>query len=458
MKFTPPAWSTSLPPSHHLVTWLQLLRWSPPASNQGTQEVPFITVTISSKRDLTGLLAALAALYNSEDLFRQVPQQDLVSAVVYGDQLAIPRAVELGMQLLKEAAAGEGGINQGCCKALADVPIWPTCMLPLLPLMAAQYGPQAAASEQQQYHSVLLSALGNLEAVWKDQQLQELLLALSLPAVELLLSSDQLRVVSEDTVLYTAVRYVEHLDSIQGRDAAKETLSKCIRCVYLSQYSLLAHATMADNPVFSKDQQKLLLGVLSLRQVSRELCMAELSDRSHDNTAFPAAWLLTLRAHLVPASPVSLTWRVPVADIREACRKAASTGNTQQFLNSSSRTAPIGGADFDLRLQLKHSAAGAGVPGPGVQVGVYATHKHFCGPYLSLPFTMTAAAVAGGVAGAPVMTHTTSSFRFPSYGWQDFFGMPPMGGDGWDEAAWAARGLPVEGHIELHLTVKPLVS
>jgi hypothetical protein len=31
-----------------------------------------------------------------------------------------------------------------------------------------------------------------------------------------------------------------------------------------------------------------------------------------------------------------------------------------------------------------------------------------------------------------------------------------MGGDGWDEAAWAAKGLPLEGHLELQLTVEPL--
>jgi hypothetical protein len=31
-----------------------------------------------------------------------------------------------------------------------------------------------------------------------------------------------------------------------------------------------------------------------------------------------------------------------------------------------------------------------------------------------------------------------------------------MGGEGWDEAAWAAAGLPLEGHLELQLTVEPL--
>jgi hypothetical protein len=312
---------------------LQLLRWG----DKDPSEAPAIDVIISSKQQLTGLLAALAVLYGNEQLLSEVQEQDLVSAVVYGDQLAIPRAVELGMQLLQEAAAGEGSTPE-CCRALAALPTWPTCLLPLVPLVATQYDPQSAAEQQQVFQKALVAALGVLEAVWEDQQLQEQLLTLPLPAAELLLSSDHLRVVSEDTVLYTALRYVEHIDSIQGREAAQEALSKCIRCVRLDQRNLLAHATAIDSPLFSKQQQGLLLKVLSLCMVSTEHCLAQFAgDRSCN---VPPAWLLPQRAYLVPASPKSMVWRVDVADIKEACRGAASRRGCV-ILASSHRTMPL---------------------------------------------------------------------------------------------------------------------
>jgi hypothetical protein len=416
-----------------MLVCLQLLRWS----DKGPEETPTIDVTISSKQQLNGLLAALAVLYHNEDLFKQLPQQDLVSAVVYGDQLAIPRAVELGMQLLQEAA---GGINQECCMALAAVPTWPTCLLPLVPLVAAQYNTQGTGEQQQVYYAVLVSALGDLEAVWEDEQLQEQLLALPLPAAELLLSSPDLRVVSEDTVLYTAIRYVEHLDSIQGREAAKEALSKCIRCVRLSQRNLLALAVDSNSPLLSKGQQELVMKLLSLCLVSTQHCVAELTGSLVCQV--PAAWLLPHRTCLVPASAKSLVWRVEVADIKAVCRAAAArTGKTE--LLSGMLTGPVCGQAFGLfvQAQLKGNPS-------GTCVGVFIKTDYLPGPCVNLNLAVAAVGTS--------IKKTMTSMLSAAIGWPSFFDVPPMGGDGWDEAAWAAKGLPVEGHIELQLTVEQL--
>jgi hypothetical protein len=415
---------------------LQLLRWS----DQGPQEPATIDVTITSEQHIPGLLAALAVLYHNEDLFKQVSQQDLVSAVVHGDQLAIPRAVELGMQLLKQEAAG-GGSTAECCRALAALPTWPTCLLPLVPLMASQCSGWTSARQQQAHQEVLVSALGDLEAVWEDKQLEGLLLALPLPAAELLLSSDHLRVVSEDTVLYTALRYVEHLDSVQGREAAKVALSKCIRCVRLSQRNLLALATTTDCPLFSKQQQGQLLQVLSLCLESAEHCVdAVNSCRSFE---VPPAWLQPQRNCLVPAAAKSITWHVNVVDIKTACRAAATTGQNITHLKSSPITAPVSGLAFGLVLQVAACRDTA-----GACVGVYVDAKCLPRPCINLSFKVTA-----------VNTRHSCSIRrmiSKSFGWPNFFGVGPMGGDGWDEAAWAAAGLPLEGHLELQLTVEPL--
>jgi hypothetical protein len=415
---------------------LQLLRWS----DKGPEETPTIDVTISSKQQLNGVLAALAVLYHEEQLLREVAQQDLVSAVVYGDQLAIPRAVELGMQLLKEAAGRAGAMKQECFAALAALPAWPTCMLPLVPLVAAQYSLGSKVEQQQPYQAVLVSALGDLEAVWGDPQLQKQLLALPPAAAALLLFSDNLRVVSEDTVLYTALRYLEQQDSVQGREAARKTLSQCIRCVRLNQRNLLAIATAADSPLFSKEQQELLLQVLSLCLVSTEHCVAAAASSS--SSKVPKAWLRAQRTSLVPASPKSMVWRVKVADIKAACRGAAARPQGVE-LSSSVITGPVSGLAFGLVLK-----AFAEPEPSGTSVGVYVDAKCMARPCINLRFQV--AAVNTGC------TRTLTKMLGKSYGWSNYFNLPPMGGDGWDEAAWAAKGLPVAGHLELQLTVGQL--
>jgi hypothetical protein len=417
--------------------WLQLLRWG----NKPPQGLPSIDVTITGKQHLTGLLAALAVLYHDEDLFKQLPQQDLVSAVVYGDQLAIPRAVELGMQLLKEAAAGGEGTLE-CCKAMAALATLPACMLQLVPAVAAQCPTQCSAEQRQLYQGALVAALGDLEAVWTDQQLQEVLLALPLPAMELLLSSDQLRVVCEDTVLYTALRYVVHLDSIQGREAAKQALCHCVRCMHLSWHNQLAHATAADSPLFSKEQQEQLLKVLSLCLVSKEHCVA--TGRFAVGFELPAAWLAPERARLLPPSPVCRSWHVEVATIKAACRTAASGGDGG-YLQSTTMSPPMAGLAFGLDVACAWQDFRGSA---GVMVGVFVRAEFMYQPCINLLFTVTAPGMG--------FTRTLRSLVSNVWGWYNLFLAAPMGGDGWDEAAWAAAGLPLEGHIELQLTVEPL--
>jgi hypothetical protein len=39
------------------------------------------------------------------------------------------------------------------------------------------------------------------------------------------------------------------------------------------------------------------------------------------------------------------------------------------------------------------------------------------------------------------------------WGSVNYHGLPPMGGDGWDEAAWVAAGLPASGEMLLQLHV-----
>jgi hypothetical protein len=54
---------------------------------------------------------------------------------------------------------------------------------------------------------------------WRDEQLHGLLLQLPLPALQLLLISDHLRVASEDTLLYTASQSYPRCPAMAGQAA-----------------------------------------------------------------------------------------------------------------------------------------------------------------------------------------------------------------------------------------------
>uniref|UniRef100_A0A383VPG8 BACK domain-containing protein n=1 Tax=Tetradesmus obliquus TaxID=3088 RepID=A0A383VPG8_TETOB len=142
-------------------------------------------------------------------------------------------AGQQAVQTLQAAAAASAqGVIAAALDALAALPEWPACLLQLLPSIvkhaaccrdsSAGLEAVSAADAGGRVQKVLVVVPGDLQAVWSDAQRQALLLQLPLPAMQLLLSSDQLRVPSEDTVLYTAKQYVQ----AQAGDAAKAAAAK----------------------------------------------------------------------------------------------------------------------------------------------------------------------------------------------------------------------------------------
>jgi hypothetical protein len=85
--------------------------------------------------------------------------------------------------------------------------------------------------------NMLVGALGDLQGVWSSAEETALLLAQQLSATQLLLSSDLLRVPSEDTVLYTATQYVQ-AQKLAKKAAARAALAPLIRAPQLSAFAL----------------------------------------------------------------------------------------------------------------------------------------------------------------------------------------------------------------------------
>jgi hypothetical protein len=128
-------------------------------------------------------LAVLQSLYAVKplpELLSELSHEQQLQAAVLADKWAVPHVSSAAAQLLAAAAKTPGALAEAVRQRVMQDPALPDCLQPLL-------------------KCVLLSSLGDLEAVWADAGLRDQLLALSLPAMELLLSSDELKVRTRST-------------------------------------------------------------------------------------------------------------------------------------------------------------------------------------------------------------------------------------------------------------------
>jgi len=109
-------------------------------------------------------------------------------------------------------------------------------------------------------------------------------------------------------------------------------------------------------------------------------------------------------------------------------------------------TPPLGGMAFKAKLAVVWDAAKQ-----GCLVGLFAVPANVPkDAYCKYSFTLSIPNQPPGHAGC-----TTTSPVLPGdrgYGYRDFFDLGTMAG-GWDEAAWAAKGLPTSGQLAITLTI-----
>jgi hypothetical protein len=157
-------------------------------------------------------------MYGVPDAMSTLQQQQLVHAVVLADMVGKEDAAQQAVEALKSAARSEQGLSAAALEALASLAAWPVCLLQLLAAIlksapccsidTSKLEDITAADTNSSMQRLLLAMFGDLDAACGDRQMKQLLLGLPLPAMQLLLSSDQLRVASEDTVLYVAESYL----------------------------------------------------------------------------------------------------------------------------------------------------------------------------------------------------------------------------------------------------------
>jgi hypothetical protein len=255
---------------------------------------------------------------------------------------------------------------------------------------------------------------------------------------------DALQVASEDTVLYTAQRYVVRFRGEQ-RAHAERLLAPLIRCPHLSRYWLAGsvNSTTADSMLLAELRPHLrrLLMLVEAQPgytvSSTDLREGGLSQRL---AGAPASWALR-RRESKPAVSTDMVWRLDVSQLRDAARRCAAE-QREMVMVSPAVAPPLGGIGFGLQLIF-------GYEDGGVTLGFD------CVP-TTLPNDMFYSCRFRLQVGTLPPLNVSSSMVEPElgsmvWGWPDF-GVGPMAG-GWDEAVWAGKGLPSSGQLSIKLTV-----
>jgi hypothetical protein len=145
-----------------------------------SDSLPQLVLELQDDFELPAALAVLSAMYLVKplpELLMELSQEQQLQAALLSDQWQVPNVSRAAAQLLAQAANTQAGLTEAVKQQVLSAAALPECLQPLL-------------------KRVLLPLLGDLEAVWADEGLQEQLLALSLPAIQLLLSCDELKVTS----------------------------------------------------------------------------------------------------------------------------------------------------------------------------------------------------------------------------------------------------------------------
>jgi hypothetical protein len=178
-----------------------------------------------------------------------------------------------------------------------------------------------------------------------------------------------------------------------------------------------------------------------LQSLQRITAADQLSSAVEGFPGVPASWLLGPRAITRPLSDgVQLEWRLPVEQLKQACRDSFSK-RQMMSIDSPCNTPPMCGLAWGLSLHCKQREG-------GTVVGPFAGARDMPhGMYYQYSYTVSWGGKTRSIAGQCIAAGTMRGFRnyFPE--------LAPMAGDGWDEAAWAAAGLPTSGEMLLQLHV-----
>ena len=149
---------------------------SNPSAEQSTRGR--LELELQDASEQQAALAVLQSLYAVKplpELLSDLSQEQQLQAAVLADKWQVPDVSSAAAELLVGAANTPGALADAVQHMVLAAEVLPDCLQPL-------------------QQSVLLSLLGDLEAVWADPTLRGKLLRLPLHAMKLLLSCNELKV------------------------------------------------------------------------------------------------------------------------------------------------------------------------------------------------------------------------------------------------------------------------
>jgi hypothetical protein len=383
-------------------------------------------------------------MYLVPDALSSLPQQQLVQAVLIADMLQVEYVAQQALQMLRTAADAPQGLARETLRAMASLEAWPAGLKELLPSFvknaaccrdsAADLAAIKAADADGSVHNMLVVALGDLQGVWSSAEDKALLLALPLPAMQLLLSSDLVRLPSEDTVLYTAKQCARAQKA--NRAADKAALARLVRVPQLSAYVLFWAALPASFQLLSSYAQQ-VQWLLALKMIASP---EEWITEAAAVEGAPDSWGLGARQIRPLPHGVRLMWRVPVEQLQQACKYSLAE-QKEVFINSPG-SPPMGGVAWRMRICCEQQGGGTIV---GVFVGPVSGDLP-AGSYYKCEYTIIWQGVQRTESSSCVNSNMCE-------GNSNYFQLQPMSGVGWDEAVWAAAaaGMPTTGEMLLQL-------
>jgi hypothetical protein len=279
-----------------------------------------------------------------------------------------------------------------------------------------------------------------------DPTRSELLLKLPKEALLLLLKSDQLKVASEDTILYTISRRMEvHSgDPLYMEEEEARTLIAAVRFTQLSPALLCSAVAGLDwLKQVEETQNEHLLAAVFMR--THPMCSIHLGPTC---TSVPN-YNLGPR----PESPITshtITFVVDVEKLRKQCHEADKLPLDEHTLCPMTST---GSSVFAGRRWCCHWELVKGSDGVllGVFVGPDFPRTPSCGEIF---WKLNDIELKVGPGGVLLEWEREKEIEYSQghKGCKDVLAFGPMAG-GWDEEAWVKKGLPKEGVLEVTMTV-----
>jgi hypothetical protein len=156
-----------------------------------------IRITLPDASYEPAAMAVLAALYlikPVQDLMTELTQQQQLQAAVLADKWQVSMASTTAIQLLTAAENSAEGLDAATVDQLLLMAAVPDCLLPLL-------------------ECAVLRRFGDLEAVWANIELRNLLMRLPLHAMELLLASGKLKVKKHPSIWHAVLWFYDAMTS-----------------------------------------------------------------------------------------------------------------------------------------------------------------------------------------------------------------------------------------------------